>query len=313
MSLPTTSVIVDPSSGGVYRRMTLVAFQDGQVIAEAEDGGTSAFTEEFLRPDVPNVVLDFTASAKHLTISSPVFAPDPNDAGGVVFLPGKIVDKKYKPLCIQVEFDSGQCKWLRREDVRAAISPWSWARQGQEADSAEVQLPLDLSAKAPRKSRSSAKRYKKGDTVVTATGNLKKFNGKQWRRLCAAPGCNKESQRRGLCSRHMQQAKSDYDRTSEEPPSPTDSSVDVAVAGPPVPMTDATAAMALLHLSRGGFQPRLFGYADLPPLIPTVPHFANFPSPPEAGPVFHYPYFYPPSLLSFPTVFPTTPPPQRED
>ncbi|MCP9265917.1 Protein capicua-like protein [Dirofilaria immitis] len=30
-----------------------------------------------------------------------------------------------------------------------------------------------------------------------------KFNGKQWRRLCSKEGCNKESQRRGYCSRHL--------------------------------------------------------------------------------------------------------------
>lgn len=33
----------------------------------------------------------------------------------------------------------------------------------------------------------------------------KKFNGKQWRRLCSKDGCPKESQRRGLCSRHLSQ------------------------------------------------------------------------------------------------------------
>ncbi|CAF3461598.1 unnamed protein product, partial [Rotaria sp. Silwood2] len=33
----------------------------------------------------------------------------------------------------------------------------------------------------------------------------KKFNGKQWRRLCSKDGCPRESQRRGLCSRHLSQ------------------------------------------------------------------------------------------------------------
>ncbi|XP_076458025.1 uncharacterized protein LOC143291769 isoform X2 [Babylonia areolata] len=45
--------------------------------------------------------------------------------------------------------------------------------------------------------------YKKGDVVTTPTGIRKKFNGKQWRRLCSREGCNKESQRRGFCSRHL--------------------------------------------------------------------------------------------------------------
>lgn len=48
-------------------------------------------------------------------------------------------------------------------------------------------------------------KYKKGDIVQTPNGIRKKFNGKQWRRLCSREGCNKESQRRGYCSRHLSQ------------------------------------------------------------------------------------------------------------
>ncbi|RDD44520.1 Protein capicua-like protein [Trichoplax sp. H2] len=47
--------------------------------------------------------------------------------------------------------------------------------------------------------------YKKGDVVITPMGVRKKFNGKQWRRLCSKEGCYKESQRRGYCSRHLTQ------------------------------------------------------------------------------------------------------------
>lgn len=46
-------------------------------------------------------------------------------------------------------------------------------------------------------------KYKKGDVVAGPSGIRKKFNGKQWRRLCSKEGCNKESQRRGYCSRHL--------------------------------------------------------------------------------------------------------------
>ncbi|VDM34914.1 unnamed protein product, partial [Hydatigera taeniaeformis] len=42
-----------------------------------------------------------------------------------------------------------------------------------------------------------------GDVVKTPNGVRKKFNGKQWRRLCSKEGCTKESQRRGFCSRHL--------------------------------------------------------------------------------------------------------------
>ncbi|XP_065214951.1 putative transcription factor capicua [Planococcus citri] len=46
-------------------------------------------------------------------------------------------------------------------------------------------------------------KYNKGDVVATPSGVRKKFNGKQWRRLCSKEGCSKESQRRGYCSRHL--------------------------------------------------------------------------------------------------------------
>ena len=39
--------------------------------------------------------------------------------------------------------------------------------------------------------------------MSTPSGIRKKFNGKQWRRLCSKEGCSKESQRRGYCSRHL--------------------------------------------------------------------------------------------------------------
>ncbi|CAB3360101.1 Hypothetical predicted protein [Cloeon dipterum] len=62
--------------------------------------------------------------------------------------------------------------------------------------------------------------YKKGDVVRTPSGIRKKFNGKQWRRLCSREGCNKESQRRGHCSRHLALKNSvtpSSGRESEEP------------------------------------------------------------------------------------------------
>ncbi|CAH8445209.1 unnamed protein product [Dicrocoelium dendriticum] len=52
-------------------------------------------------------------------------------------------------------------------------------------------------------SLASQHRFRKGDIVKTPSGVRKKFNGKQWRRLCSREGCAKESQRRGFCSRHL--------------------------------------------------------------------------------------------------------------
>ena len=56
---------------------------------------------------------------------------------------------------------------------------------------------------SPRSLPATPHKYKKGDVVSTPSGIRKKFNGKQWRRLCSKEGCSKESQRRGYCSRHL--------------------------------------------------------------------------------------------------------------
>ncbi|CAH1158712.1 unnamed protein product [Phyllotreta striolata] len=55
----------------------------------------------------------------------------------------------------------------------------------------------------PRSQAATPHKYKKGDVVSNPNGIRKKFNGKQWRRLCSVDGCKKESQRRGYCSRHL--------------------------------------------------------------------------------------------------------------
>ncbi|GAB0099279.1 hypothetical protein DMENIID0001_151300 [Sergentomyia squamirostris] len=57
----------------------------------------------------------------------------------------------------------------------------------------------------PRSQAATPHRFKKGDIVTTPSGIRKKFNGKQWRRLCSNDPCSKESQRRGFCSRHLSQ------------------------------------------------------------------------------------------------------------
>ncbi|XP_055695113.1 putative transcription factor capicua isoform X2 [Lutzomyia longipalpis] len=57
----------------------------------------------------------------------------------------------------------------------------------------------------PRSQTATPHRFKKGDIVTTPSGIRKKFNGKQWRRLCSNDPCSKESQRRGFCSRHLSQ------------------------------------------------------------------------------------------------------------
>nr|XP_040045421.1 protein capicua homolog isoform X3 [Gasterosteus aculeatus aculeatus] len=62
---------------------------------------------------------------------------------------------------------------------------------------------LSSSSRSRTPLTAAQQKYKKGDVVCTPTGIRKKFNGKQWRRLCSREGCSKESQRRGYCSRHL--------------------------------------------------------------------------------------------------------------
>lgn len=64
---------------------------------------------------------------------------------------------------------------------------------------------------------SNGNKYRKGEVVTAANGVRKKFNGKQWRRLCGRPGCPKESQRRGYCSRHLSMKGKNQAGEDEEP------------------------------------------------------------------------------------------------
>ena len=64
-------------------------------------------------------------------------------------------------------------------------------------NSCELKVELDSS------SSSIEKVYHKGDVIQSDSHIRKKFNGKQWRRLCAVENCSKESQKYGFCSRHL--------------------------------------------------------------------------------------------------------------
>ncbi|KAL8609803.1 hypothetical protein ACOMHN_052857 [Nucella lapillus] len=73
----------------------------------------------------------------------------------------------------------------------------------QEAQPQPFQWSSAVGSQLGHPSENLCPSYKKGDVVTTPTGIRKKFNGKQWRRLCSREGCSKESQRRGFCSRHL--------------------------------------------------------------------------------------------------------------
>ncbi|XP_076750298.1 putative transcription factor capicua isoform X1 [Xylocopa sonorina] len=79
----------------------------------------------------------------------------------------------------------------------------SMQSRGSTSSLVERSITPRSQAATPRSQAATPHRYKKGDVVAAPSGVRKKFNGKQWRRLCSKEGCSKESQRRGYCSRHL--------------------------------------------------------------------------------------------------------------
>ncbi|XP_026824235.1 protein capicua homolog isoform X2 [Ooceraea biroi] len=98
---------------------------------------------------------------------------------------------------------------LDREDITFPSDAGSSKRSSMQSRGSTSSLVEQRSitprsqAATPRSQAATPHRYKKGDVVATPSGIRKKFNGKQWRRLCSKDGCSKESQRRGYCSRHL--------------------------------------------------------------------------------------------------------------
>ena len=57
---------------------------------------------------------------------------------------------------------------------------------------------------------------KKGDIVTKLDGSRKKYNGKQWCRICSRDSCQKESQGQGFCSRHQIETDNENCAVTEE-------------------------------------------------------------------------------------------------
>lgn len=146
-----------------------------------------------------------------------------------VFIKGIVQEIKDRPLKYQVRTENGEEKWCTRMDLRSIKFPIDKNENydDEATDSALSETEMDMEVdevftikrigSVPSSSRSSTPQshssrssrattphnYKKGDIVIANDGFRKKFNGKQWRRLCSAPHCDKESQKKGLCSRHF--------------------------------------------------------------------------------------------------------------
>lgn len=110
-------------------------------------------------------------------------------------------------------------------------------------------------------SASTPNKFKKGDIVSAPNGIRKKFNGKQWRRLCSRDGCTKESQRRGFCSRHLsmkstpQQNNSNLSQTSSIVFNASNKVSSINASGGRVIALDSRDSNHLMNESLGGHQP----------------------------------------------------------
>ena len=90
-------------------------------------------------------------------------------------------------------------------------------------------------------------KYKKGDIVSTPSGIRKKFNGKQWRRLCSKEGCSKESQRRGYCSRHLSLKGKSYSGPPSAPATNTYGATTLIIGNPAGPGSSHSSSALGLH------------------------------------------------------------------
>ncbi|KAF6077040.1 capicua transcriptional repressor [Phyllostomus discolor] len=110
-------------------------------------------------------------------------------------------------------------------------------------------------------------KYKKGDVVCTPNGIRKKFNGKQWRRLCSRDGCMKESQRRGYCSRHLSMRTKEMEGLADGGPGGAGRPAGVAAreGSTEFDWGDETSrdSEASSVVARGDSRPRLVAPADL--------------------------------------------------
>ena len=127
----------------------------------------------------------------------------------------------------------GVTKWVSRSDIRllqsllnsckmsvkateleetdSAMSDTDFSADDHELEEVFTSQRLSSSRSSTPHSRGSARssrtptphNYRKGQVITTSNGFRKKYNGKQWRRLCMIEGCDKESQKKGYCSRHL--------------------------------------------------------------------------------------------------------------
>ena len=115
------------------------------------------------------------------------------------------------------------------------------------------------------------KNAKKGKLIITPEGIKKKFNGKQWRRLCGVDDCWKESQKCGLCSKHLNSPTPYLSAITGYGPPVAVTGYHSAVTGygPPVAVTGYHSAVTGYGPPIPDYHSAVTGYG--PPIPPQIP------------------------------------------
>ena len=215
---------------------------NGEIGVAFDDDGQQTHFFSPSRTDCFDVIPDVTPSPTAVKVGNQVCARlnKEEDAFTVVTVM-EIKDRPLQYLVKVFENDAdakGITKWVSRTDIRlmqklintsfakhdsemrpksreetdSAVSDTDFSADDHELEEAFTsQRAASSSRSSTPHSRSSARSsrtptphsYRKGQVIVTPSGFRKKYNGKQWRKLCTMDGCDKESQKKGYCSRHL--------------------------------------------------------------------------------------------------------------
>lgn len=229
----------------VFKPGTVITCRpNGEIGVAYDDDGQKTHIFTLNKPDCFEVIPDETPPPTAVKVGSQVCARlnKDEDAFTVVTVM-EIKDRPLQYLVKVFESDidaKGISKWVSRTDIRliqpilnmsfvehdsetrpksreetdSAMSDTDFSADDHELEEAFTsQRQTSSSRSSTPHSRGSARSsrtptphiYRKGQVIVTPNGFRKKYNGKQWRKLCMMEGCDKESQKKGYCSRHLTQ------------------------------------------------------------------------------------------------------------
>lgn len=265
--------------GDEYQPGTINDFRDTGHITVQLESDNSCYSYD-LSTGVDDVLINAAPNKLEITCGCTVCVRLPS---ADVFVKGLVLEIKDRPLKYRIKVNgSNQEKWFVRMDIRtvrfpviknenyddeATDSALSEAEIDTEVDEVFTSKRIDSRIDSlPSSSRSSTPQsigsrssrattphnYKKGDILIANDGFRKKFNGKQWRRLCSALNCEKESQKKGLCSRHFSSQSDIVHKRFSETQTPDNSSNHSATPSdhPWFDESAVEAASTLMTLSR---------------------------------------------------------------